>query len=238
MKMRKENSMTIKEENEFVKNAVQALIDRGIAKPEYFTPSTVTDEELSDFEKEFNVTLPSLLKTFLKSYCYDFNYILGHVPEDICPETVKDEEYERRALWLDILSVPEENPLQNLYDRMKGFREVTTDEDLIGMPYEYISHFLSIGDWGAGWGPLCIDLSVAEDDISIDDMETWSLQWFDHEEFDWEEEYMNDSGQIKGEFAAPDFKSLLEWYFFGKFDKAYEIQENEKPDYSTYIDLN
>lgn len=227
--------MTIKEENEFVKDAFQALIDRGIAKPEYFTPSTVTDEELLDFEKKFNVKLPSLLKTFLKSYCYDFNYILGHVPEDICPETVQDEEYEIRDLWLDILSVPKENPLQDLYVRMEGFREVATDENLIGMPFESISQFLPIGDWGAGWGPLCIDLSVPQDDIDINNIETWSLQWFDHEEFDWEEEYMNDDGKIKGEFAAPDFKTLLEWYFFGKFDKAYEIQENEKPDYSSYI---
>ena len=118
---------------------------------------------------------------------------------------------------------------------MRNFREVCTDEDLIGMNLEDIAHFLPIGDWGAGWGPLCIDLSVSEEDIDINDMDTWSLQWFDHEEFDWEEEYRNDDGQIKGQFAVPDFKTLLVWYFMGRFDKEYEEQEGEKPDYSSYI---
>jgi len=226
--------MTQKEEANFVKQAFQALIERKVAKPECFTPSPVTEEDLAAFERRFQITLPSLLKTFLKTYCYSLDNICAPVPEDIDPETIQSDEFSMHLLWLDLLSVPKENPLKDLYCRMECFRSVAVDE--LDMALESVAHLLPVGDWYAGAGPLCIDLTVPEDKVDLNDMDTWSLEFFDHEEFDWEKCYMHEDGLVRGRIVAPDFKSLLEWYFYGKFDKAYEMQKNEKPDYSKFLE--
>lgn len=55
------------------------------------------------------------------------------------------------------------------------------------MPEDCFGNLIPIGDWGAGWGPLCIDLSRPEEQIDENRKETWSLVWFDHEEFEQEE---------------------------------------------------
>lgn len=39
---------------------------------------------------------------------------------------------------------------------------------------------IPLGDWGAGWGLLCIDLSKPEEAIDENEPLTWSLVWFDH----------------------------------------------------------
>lgn len=210
--------MTQQEEEAFVKQAFQALIDRGVAKPEYFTPSPVSDEELAAFEEKYQVVLPSLLKTFLKSYCYEFYMICAPVPWDPDPDTIQSEEYEMHLLWLELLSVPMENPLGELAARIECFREMATG-DFIEMEPETVAHLLPVGDYG-GAGPLCIDLTLTEETIDINNMDTWSIQFFDHEEFDWKNSYLEDSGLARGSREAPDFKTLLEWYFYGKFDRA------------------
>ena len=43
---------------------------------------------------------------------------------------------------------------------------------------------------------------------------TWSLVWFDHEEFDWDKTYLGDDGLLHGSEAAPDLKAYLEIYFY------------------------
>lgn len=224
------------QEERFIRQAFQALIDRGIAKPEYFSPSTVSDEDIIAFERKFNVILPALIKTYLKAYCYDFNYIRTPVPIDINPITIQSKEYETHALWLDLLSVPKENPLKDLYHRMENFREMVTDEYLAGMTIESISHLLPIADWYAGAGPLCIDLRVKAQAVDLNRCETWSLHFFDHEEFDWKTNYTNANGMACGHKVVPDFQTLLEWYFYERFDRAYELDEGQKPDL-TFIRL-
>lgn len=219
----------------FIKQAFQALTDRGIAAPECFLPSTVKDENIDVFEEWFDVKLPVFLKVYLKANCYMFRQICSPVPEDIEPGTIQSDGCSLRNLWLELFHIPLENPLRDLTRRMEGFREVTTDEGLIGLTPEQIAHLLPIGDWFAGAGPLCIDLSIPERDIDINDESTWSLQFFDHEEFDWNAVYMDEDGIIRGDRVAPDFKTLLEWYFYGKYDKTYELQEGKRPNYSTYI---
>lgn len=223
-------AMTEVEEEKFIKDAYESLINRGVIKYEDIEPSPVTDADLDEFEKEFNIKIPSLYRTFLKTYCCDFDngQINGVVPLDIDEETIEDEETELRTLWIELVTVTNgKNPLQNLYNSMNGFREVVTDEDLIGMTSESCSHLLPIGDWGAGWGPLCFDLTCPEESVDFKDTDTWSLVWFDHEEFDWDELYLQDDGLVHGDKIIPDFKTLIEWYFFGKLIPKYEEQEKE-----------
>ena len=68
-------SMTRAEEEQFVKGAFQALIDRGVASKSMLTPSTVTDADIDRFEQTFGVKLPSIFRSYLKAYCYDFTVI-------------------------------------------------------------------------------------------------------------------------------------------------------------------
>ena len=227
--------MNMNNDKIFVRGAFQALIDRGVAKPEDFSPSMVSDVDIRAFEKKYDVILPSLMKAYLQAYCYNFSWIRSPVPCDIEPFTIQSNEYEMHLLWLELLSVPMENPLEDLAKRLEGFREIATDEYLSGMTQESIAHLLPIGDWYAGAGALCIDLRVNEEDVDIRDRKTWSLHFFDHEEFDWQKCYTDDKGMASGQKVVPDFRTLLEWYFYGKFDKAYEEDEVEKPDYASYI---
>ena len=82
----------------------------------------------------------------------------------------------------------------------------------------------------------CIDLSIPEEEIDENDPLTWSLVWFDHEEFDWNEEYLSEDGLLHGSKALPDLKKLLELYFYGALEERFEQEEGIKPTYEWYQD--
>lgn len=54
--------------------------------------------------------------------------------------------------------------------------------------------------------------------------------WFDHEEFHWKQkgvEYINDEGVVVGDKMLADFKCFLRLYFYGLYDRNYEMQLEE-----------
>ena len=53
-------------EDIFVKKAFESLIKRGVAHPSMLFPSTVTDRDLNAFERQFDVRLPSLFRSYLR----------------------------------------------------------------------------------------------------------------------------------------------------------------------------
>lgn len=227
--------MTQAEEEKFVKGAFQALIDRGVAKQNMFTPSTVTDTELNKFEKTFDIKLPSLFRTYLKTYCYDFSVICAPVPVDGMEHTESGSE--KGLCWVELLSLPREEPLKNLYGLMESFRSVCTDSELVNLGLDKVRRFVPIGEWD---GTLCIDLSRSE--AREKEPETWQICSFNQTVFDWEAAgYLDENGVVDGEKKIPDFKTLLELYFYGKYDQEYEIQlkacGEEMPDYSCYIQM-
>ena len=65
-------------------------------------------------------------------------------------------------------------------------------------------------------------------------MDTWSVVWFDHEDFEWEQSYLGEDGLLHGQPAAPDFKTLLEWYFYGSLESEFEAATGVKPTYEWY----
>ena len=207
---------------EFIKNAEAKLIQREVVKQEDFSISTVTNAEMEAFEKQFQLKLPDIIKEYLSEACFDFNYIMAPVPVDIDSETIQDNEYECDLCWIDIFSVPKGKPLSDLTNRMLGFREIIS-EGLVGVTMAEAKNFLVIGDWMGGAGPLCIDLSKPDDKVDRNNEDTWNICWFDHEEFEWDQCYM-ENGILTGNPVAPDFKTLIEWYFCGTFDKSYEEQ--------------
>ena len=109
--------------------------------------------------------------------------------------------------------------------------------DFCELPDGCFQNLIPIGDWGAGWGPLCIDLSKPESEVDKDNEETWSLVWFDHEEFDWDKIYLGKDGLLHGREGAPDFKTLIAWYFCGALEEEYEQENDEKPTYEWYQNL-
>lgn len=215
--------MTKEEELRFVREAFEALVNRGVADRSMFTPSTVTDRELDAFEKRFDVKLPSLFRTYLSAYCYDFSVICAPIPVDGL-ENVQ-ENCEKGLWWIELLSLPREEPLRNLYGFMESFRAVCTNKDLVNLSLESIKNLIPIGEWN---GMLCMDLSDG------------SLCSFEQVVFDWNGAgYLDEKGIAHGIKRLPDFKTLLELYFYGKYDKEYERQleknNEDKPDYTIYI---
>lgn len=220
-------------EDIFVKKAFESLIKRGVAHPSMLFPSTVTDRDLNTFERQFDVRLPSLFRSYLKAYCYDFSVICAPMPlDDLAHEEPASE---KGLCWIELVSLPVEEPLKNLYALMESFRRISTDRELVNLRLDRVRNFVPIGEWD---GPLCLDLNQA--DVQTDQRETWQICRFDETVFDWKEAgYIDRSGAVTGEKRFPDFKTLLEIYFYGKYDKAYEQQlrayGEELPDYRYYI---
>lgn len=71
------------DEKAFVKGAYQALIDRGVITEDMLSPSTVTDEMLDAFEREYEVKLPSLC-----AYIYRHIAIILTDFTHLCRETI------------------------------------------------------------------------------------------------------------------------------------------------------
>lgn len=83
---------------------------------------------------------------------------------------------------------------------------------------------------------MCIDLSKPENVVDEDNENTWSLVWFDHEDFDWDEQYLGEDGLLHGTPALPNLKILLDWYFYGALEDKYEQEEGVKPTHEWYQD--
>ncbi len=220
-------------EEQIVERAFQRLIRRGAASESMLMPSTVTDGDLDRFERRFGVRLPALFRAYLKAYCYDFTTVCAPVPLDGAEHS--EPESEKGLCWIELVSLPQKDPLGNLYAGMESFRKICTDRNLVNLRLERVKNFVPIGEWD---GPLCIDLNQTA--VCADDPSTWQICRFDETVFDWKAAgYIDGRGVVTGERKFPDFRALLDIYFCGKYDKAYERQlracGGEKPDYSFYV---
>lgn len=155
-----------------------------------------------------------------------------HLPQNennsLC--AIRDDEGDLSPLW-QMIDSPES--MSVVSERMEILQEI---KDFCELPEDCFRYLIPIGDWGAGWGPLCIDLSRAEEEIDENDESTWSLVWFDHEEFDWDEWYLGEDGLLHGKTALPDLKTFLEVYFYGSLEAEFEREEGIKPTYEWYQD--
>lgn len=221
--------MSPQEEKEFVAGAFQKLKERGWFSGEEFEPSTITEQEITVFEQEHQVTLPSLYKTFLTSFCLPHNLRNAN---EICSiiEDYDDDDAELNQLWLEL-----DNPrtMADISKKMECLQEI---RDFCELPEDCFRNLIPIGDWGAGWGSLCIDLSRPEDEVDENNVDTWSLVWFDHEVSDWDQEYLGEDGLLHGIAALPNLKVLLELYFYGALEARFEQEEGITPTYEWYQD--
>lgn len=217
--------MSPQEEREFVAKAFQKLKERGWFSDEEFEQSSITEQEIAAFEQEHQVKLPSLYKTFLTSFCLPR---ITHNTYQIC--SIIEDYGELHPLWLEL-----DNPgsMADVEMQMEILQEI---RDFCELPEDCFKNLIPIGNWGFGWGILCIDLSKPENEVDEDDEDTWSLVWFDHEEFEWDEEYLGEDGLLHGEPALPSLKVLLELYFCGALEDRFEQEDGIKPTYEWYQD--
>lgn len=215
--------MTPREEKEFISGAFQKLKERGWFPCEKFEPSTITEQEIATFEQKHQVKLPSLYKTFLTLLCLP-------QAESIQVCAIHDDEGDIDALW-QIIDSP-----KSMEEVSKRMENLQTIRDFCELPEDCFRNLIPIGDWGAGWGPLCIDLSKPEEKIDEEDPFTWSLVWFDHEEFGWDKIYLGKDGLLHGREALPDLKTFLEEYFYGSLEAKFEQETGIKPTYQWYQD--
>lgn len=215
--------MTKQQETEFVEQAFQKLKERGWFAEQKLERSAVTEEDIASFEARHQVTLPSLYKAYLMSYRIpDRKYIMS-----IMEDPNRDWEYSGGPLWLDLRGAVTMEELENWMEILQEIR------DYCDLPEESFHYLIPIGDWGAGWGPLCLDLS-REGSVDPKNADTWSVVWFDHEDFEWEQSYLGEDGLLHGQPAVPDFKTLLEWYFCGSLEAEFEAATGVKPTYEWY----
>lgn len=218
--------MILQEEREFITGAFQKLKERGWFPGVEFEPSAITEQEIAGFEQERQVKLPSIYKAFLTSF---------QLPENecnsICAIRAEDDDDGCLSPLWQMLNSP--RSMSEVSEQMETLQEI---RDFCELPEDCFQNLVPIGDWGAGWGPLCIDLSRPEKEIDKDDPSTWSLVWFDHEEFDWDEQYLGEDGMLHGREAFPDLKAFLEVYFYGSLEDKFEREEGIKPTYAWYQD--
>lgn len=214
--------MSPQDEIRFVEQACIKLKDRGWFPAENFEPSSITEQEIVVFEQERQVILPSLYKTFLTSFVLPLKEI------QICATIYNMGDFSPRWLLFD-----RPRTMKDISDRMDILQEI---RDFCELPEDCFQNLIPIGDWGAGWGPLCIDLSKPENMVDENNESTWSLVWFDHEDFNWDEEYLGKDGLLHGKAALPSLKVLLDWYFYGALEDQYEQEEGIKPTYEWYQD--
>ena len=184
------------ENQKYIDQCFKNLIENEIISQEDLKPSTISDKEIEDLQNQFNIKLPELYTDFLKSYFFEFDTLLGVV---------------------DNLNYFKEQYVMLIPNNDKDLKGIYDYWSMLEGEYKLLSNgFLPIGDWGNGFGPLCIDTHKSLDEVDYNSKETWTVVWFDQEEF-WGGEMYEDFTDVAIP-AAPDFHELMEWYFMDKYE--------------------
>ena len=193
------------ENQKFIEKCFLNLVEMGEITNDDFKPSTITDEELDDLQKKYNIVFPQFYRDLLQTYYFNFSRLLGVVDDWLIG-------YNEQYIFIT----------PNIDDGLKNLCKYWDDCE---EAYHFIENgYLPIGDWG-GAGPLCIDTRGDSRSIQYDNKKTWTLVWFDHEEFFEAKEYADFKKAERP--AAPDLRELMEWYFLGKYDDEYEDYEED-----------
>lgn len=204
--------MMPQEEKEFVEQAFQALKNRGWFSGTGLVPAQVTDEEIAAFEKDYQIKIPSLYKAFLQSYQINFHFWgIANGPD----------------LYTSPSPLTLNTGIEELRDSMEEFRRSAREYFSYSASPEQYGKYLPIGNWDSDW--LLWDLSKPEDRVIVDDPNygtSWILVSFAHDE-QWDEAYWREGSCP----AAPDFKTLLEWFFYGTLIPEFEEENHLKVTY-------
>ncbi len=183
------------ENQEFIKQCFSNLIVNGIISEKDLRPSTISDKEINDLQSKFNITIPEFYKDFLKSYFFEFDTLSAVV---------------------DNLNYFKEQYVKIIPNNDKELKGIYEYWSFMEKEYNLLSNgFVPVGDWGDGFGPLCIDTHKSLNEVVYKNKKTWTMVWFDHEEFWGGETYEEIASAAIP--AAPDFREFMEWYFLDKY---------------------
>ncbi len=215
--------MTTQEEKAFVKQAFQKLKERGWFSKTGLVPTGVTDGEIAAFEAKYQIRLPSLYKAFLQAYEMEYgatSSLWGIADDDgFCPCPISLNTMTNTMTGCILVSVMDE------------FRKCATDIFSYSAGPEQYGKYLPIGNWDSDW--LLWDLSKPLDQVDAEDERTWTLVSFAHDE-EWDERYWAEGGFAR----CPDFKTLLEWYFYGSLISEFEEENCVKVTYERLNDYD
>ncbi|OUM58347.1 hypothetical protein PIROE2DRAFT_64467 [Piromyces sp. E2] len=241
--------------DDFMKGAFDTLVKRGVITSDKLEPSTVTDDMIHQLEQEMNITIPMELQSYLKAYSHSLNILGTPLPleylddpdimiliNEKTPEELaaldKDDGPFIEVIWSEVLAIPKENPLQPLREKIKNSRKVASFVKDDEVTEASLQRFIPIADWFCA-GPLCIDTARTKEALDYEDMDTWQLRWFDHEEMDWKfMKYIKEDGTVIGQPLFPDFETFIKLYFYGVCDQLFErqliMEKEELPDKTTW----
>ena len=185
-------------EKNFIIECFDKLIERNVFCKEDISPSLLTEEEIINFEKKHNITLPSLFKAYLMTYNYSFTDIYAGMITDINDPFAKCEE-----LNLFIFNLPEKNTLTYLENNINYAKEAGLFS-LGFIPIATIEH----------QGIICIDLFSDENDPN-----DYGIIWFSFDVLD----KSNDELKTQYKVLFEDFKSFLECIFMGSNDEKIDF---------------
>ncbi len=207
--------MTQQEAKAFVEKAFEDLQARGWLA-EGLKPALATEDEINAFEKNRGVRLPPLYRALLLSHPIGQLMTMMYHLERVSP------------LWMELDGAVS---MEALEEQIEILQEM---QDYCELPEGCFQNLIPIGDFGAGWGTMCLDLSRPEERVDPDREDTWAVVWFDHEEFDWDRLYLGEDGLLHGQPAAPDLKTLLEWCLCGSLETEFEEKYGIRPTYEWY----
>lgn len=193
----------------FIEHAFTKLHERGWLTK--LTPSAITEADLASFEQEYQMTLPTIFKTYLTSYRLPQHPGIAGL--------VRDHAGNIKISIIDWHDLTED--ISDLSEDLNCFRAEFEEWDTPPGLQTY-GHLFPIG-YMDGW--YCLDLSQS-------DGEDCPVVWLEYGGF-WEGYYDAD-GVLHGECVAPDFRTLLEWYFCGTLEAEYGKIHQTNVDYAFY----
>ena len=141
--------MTQQEAKAFVEKAFENLQARGWLA-EGLKPALATEEEIDAFEKKRGVRLSPLYRAMLLSHPIGQLMTIMYHLERVSP------------LWMELDGAVS---MEALEEQIEILQEM---QDYCELPDGCFQNLIPIGDFGAGWGPMCLDLSRPEESVSVD----------------------------------------------------------------------
>ena len=182
---------------DFMEYAFQKLYERGWLME--LIPSSITKTDIAEFEQEYLMELPVVLKLYLMAY--------KPSPTDIVGMVYDDENKEIKIDTIDFYDLT--GNVSDWSECLGCFREEFEDCET-PLREEIYKNLFPIG-YMDGW--YCLDLSQS-------DGKDCPVVFLEYGGF-WDC-YCDSDGILHGKCVASNFRTFLEWYFCGSLEPEYE----------------
>lgn len=200
------------EDKDFIEQSFQKLLERGWL--EELIPSAITETDIAGFEKEHKIKLPAMFKAYLMAYKLPCPSVFGSGIDGLIYD------YEDKEIRIDTIDwYVLTDDISDLSEALEGFREEACEWDIPARKYKNMVPFGYMDGW------YCLDLKQ----INGNDCPVVFLG----DDDDWEE-HLDKKGYLHGKYVAPNFRTLLEWFFCGSLEPEYEKINHVTVNYEFY----